>query len=283
MMKKRLYVGFFSILVLGAIAFWKFDINQLLVDFSNSKASSSHLQYYGYYWAYSSTYGDHLTDVASFTNMSFVDTVPGLKRCADLHTQCMLQLRWQFWNGNKLLKNYKTNWAAVKRDLKRNLGASYEGLSGFYMIDEPDLSGVSSADLATVVNLVKEDFPNIPVVTIYSAGGITSTLQVPEKIDLVGFDLYGPLEQVASIVTTLKTRITPSQRIMLVAQSYPARGESDVQLSTLNDQYYNLALSDPRVAGILNFGMWVDDRANFSLLPLTVLRQKTIGHNILLR
>ncbi len=248
--------------------------------FINSKASSAHLRYYGYYWADSNVYGHHLAESSNFTNLNFVDSVDGLKRCVSLQTQCMLQVRWEFWNGNKLVKNYKTNWNATKRNIQRALDASLTGLGAFYMIDEPDLSGISSTDLATVAKLIKTDFPNIPIVLVYSAGAITNTLQVPTNIDFVGFDHYGPMDQVTSILQTLKTRITPAQKVMLVAQSYPARGETDAQLADLNEQYYQLAEGDSRVIGILNFGMWVDGRANFTLLPQTVLKQKDISRRI---
>jgi hypothetical protein len=238
----------------------------------------SHLKQYGYYWAQSGSYGAHLDEVTAHTNLNFVQRPEDLAVCAARGVKCLLEARWQFFNGSTLRPDYVQSWNQLVSAITPYLGS----VGGFYVIDEPYWVGVSRQDLETCVNTIKDTFPSIPVMVVHAAPSLSSSLVTPARADWVGFDHYGPLSEVVGSLNTLRSTLAPNQKLWLVPQSYRVNTfTSDAALARANWEYYDLARTDPRILGLLNFGMWSMDSP--AAIPQTFATQQSIGNELLRR
>ncbi|WP_224365336.1 hypothetical protein [Hyalangium versicolor] len=238
----------------------------------------SHLKQYGYYWAQSSNYGSHLDEVTAHTNLNFVQRPEDLVLCAARGVKCLLETRWQFFNGSTLRPDYVQAWNQLVTAITPYLGS----VGGFYVIDEPYWVGVSVQDLETCVNTLKNTFPSIPVMVVHAVPSLSPTLVTPARADWVGFDHYGSMSEVVSYLNTLRATLSPSQKLWLVPQSFLTNAyPSDAALARANWEYYDLARSDPRIYGLLNFGMWTHQSP--ATIPQTFNAQQAIGRDLLQR
>jgi hypothetical protein len=238
----------------------------------------NHLKHYGYYWAQSASYGPHLDEVTAYTNLNFVQRPEDLAVCAARGVKCLLEARWQFFNGSTLRPDYVQQWNQLVTAITPYLGS----VGGFYVIDEPYWVGVTVKDLETCVNTIKDTFPSIPVMVVHATPSLSPSLVTPARADWVGFDHYGPLSEVVGYLNTLRATLTPNQKLWLVPQTHLADAYSnDAALARANWGYYDLARSDPRIYGLLNFGLWTH-QAPFSV-PQTLAAQRAIGNELLRR
>jgi hypothetical protein len=236
------------------------------------------LKQYGYYWAQSTSYGSHLDEVTAYTNLNFAQGPSDLAACAARGVKCLLETRWQFFTGSTLRPDYLQQWNQLVSAISSNLGA----VGGFYVIDEPYWNGVSVQDLTTCVNTIKDTFPSIPVMAVHATPSISPSLVTPARIDWVGFDHYGPLSEVVGYLNTLRATLSPSQKLWLVPQTFVNSAcPSDAALARANWQYYDLARSDPRIYGLLNFGLWTHEAP--ATISQTVRAQQAIGKDLLRR
>ncbi|HJN19027.1 MAG TPA: hypothetical protein QGH10_26240 [Armatimonadota bacterium] len=245
---------------------------------------ASHLRYYGYYFVESKAYGSHLDEVADYTNLQWVQGTDGLRKCADIGTECVLELRWQFFSSGTgedekpvsvLREDYKAQW----RLLADAVAPDIDSIAAFYMLDEPYWRGASKPDLDTAIETVKADFPDTPVMVVFARPSLTDELLVPEGADWVGFDLYGPISDVAQYMRLLKSRLHAHQKLFLVPQTLINKAApTDEALAALNEEYYDLASSEPLVIGLLNFGLWTG--AQPGDIPETIRTQREIGMRI---
>ena len=238
----------------------------------------THLKQYGYYWAQSASYGPHLDEVTAYTNLNFVQRPEDLAVCAARGVKCLLEARWQFFNGPALRPDYMQAWNQLVTAISPYLGS----VGGLYVIDEPYWVGVSVQDLETCVNTIKDTFPSIPVMVVHATPSLSSTLYTPARADWVGFDHYGPLPEVVGYLNTLRASLSPSQKLWLVPQSFLTHAyASDAALARANWEYYDLARSDPRISGLLNFGLWTHQQP--ATIPQTLAAQRAIGQDLLRR
>ncbi|HEX5752517.1 MAG TPA: hypothetical protein VFZ09_40300 [Archangium sp.] len=238
----------------------------------------NHLKHYGYYWAQSGSHGPHLDEVTAHTNLNFVQRPEDLAACAARGVKCLLETRWQFFNGSALRPDYVQAWNQLVTQITPYLGS----VGGFYVIDEPYWVGVSVRDLETCVNTLKDTFPTIPVMVVHAVPSLSPSLVTPARADWVGFDHYGPMSEVVGYLNTLRATLTPSQKLWLVPQSYLVGAYSDdASLARANWEYYDLARSDPRIQGLLNFGLWTHQSP--SSIPRTFEAQRAIGNELLRR
>jgi hypothetical protein len=155
---------------------------------------------------------------------------------------------------------FKATNAAVLDPLK---------LGCLYLIDEPVWHGVPYSELNSVAQLVKNDFPSIPLMYIEAYTTLDS-MRIPPSVDWVGFDQYftfDPANDAAykAKLATLKAKAQQSnrQKIFIIADTHwipeygmPPYYKSAYDNSAMLQSYFNLASSDPDVIGILGY-LWV--------------------------
>lgn len=253
-------------------------------DDTGAVTEPSHLRYFGYYFVESEAYGSHLHEVADYTNIQWVQGLEGLRKCAAFGTECVLELRWQFFSSgtgedNKPVSVLRPDYEAQWRRLADAITPDIESVAAFYMLDEPYWRGAGKADLDTAIETVKGDFPDKPVMVVFARPSLTDQLQVPAGADWVGFDLYGHINEVARHMRLLKRQLHPHQRLFLVPQTFlNESAPTDEALAKLNEEYCALAASEPLVIGLLNFGLF--SGAQPEDIPETIQTQREIGERI---
>ncbi len=236
------------------------------------------LRHYGYLWAESLSYGPHLSEVHAYTNLNAVQRPEDLAVCAKLEVQCILEARWQFFQSSMpdgrlpLTEHHELLWQQLRSAITEHI----RFVAAFYVVDEPYWGGVSQADLERSIAIIKASFPDKPVIVNFARPSLTAELQVPRQADWIGFDHYGPINEVERLLAVLMQRIHPHQRVFLVPQSFRnATAKTDTALAHLNREYYELARATPRVIGLLNFGLWTHEKPQ--QVPLTLAEQRRIG------
>ena len=245
---------------------------------------TTRLRYFGHYWVDSTTYGAHLDQVIDTCNVHWVEGVAGLKKCAARDAKCIVQLRWEFLasgptrdgkRSSVLRADHLDQW----RRTAREIAPLIDHVEAFYMIDEPYWNGVAPDDLASAIRIVKGRFPGKPVMVVFAPPSLTPDLLVPEQADWIGFDHYATIDRVRADLQLLKTRMHRQQDIFLVPQSFVNKtAPADADLAVRNWEYYFLAASDPRVIGLLSFGLFTEKRS--IPIPETLRVQSTIAELI---
>jgi hypothetical protein len=265
-------------------------------------APSSGLRYYGYYAA-RLTGDSHLPEVAGRSNLNWVNIsdVDGyaagvLAGCAP--ASCVVYTGNEFFSCDSsgvnchLYPDYASRWArlaaAVQPDLSR--------IAAFYVLDEPQWRGATSAEIATSAALIKQTFPGIKVMMVEAGPEITPALSIPASVDWVGFDWYcQPFTTIEQRLATLESLLPASsaQRIFLLPEDAPLSAcagvsghETDADIAALQWDYFSLAEQNPRVIGLMNFGFWTSPAwtgggAGASSLPLTVDANERVAARIL--
>ena len=251
---------------------------------NNAQQDAGNLSYYGHYWVDSKSYGSHIDEVGSHCNVQWVESIDGLKKCATKKRRCILQVRWEFFAGgaeggktpNPLRGDYEDAWGKTARAITPYI----DSVDAFYVIDEPYWVGVTPKDLDTAISAVKKSFPRKPVMVVFAVPSFTQSFVVPAKADWVGFDVYKDIATVALHMRFLKNKLRTHQRIFLVPQSFMNKtAPDDKALARLNWEYYELARNEPRVIGLLAFGLFTHAKA--AELPLTLEAQREIGERII--
>ncbi len=139
-------------------------------------------------------------------------------------------------------------------------------LTAFYLVDEPTWHGVPASELRRAAELVKAEFPDVPVALIEAAPALAS-LQVPEAVDWIGFDHYAvPRPDTDPVylgeLALLKSkRSRAAQKVLLVmdAQWLPAYGQagySEADMKAVASRYAALAEHERAdMAGMLGY-LW---------------------------
>jgi Secretion system C-terminal sorting domain len=245
----------------------------------------AHLKYFGYFIVdveYDDnpddgiTFNNYTQEVASFTNLNqmaaYYPAQNLVARINAMNAQCTkpflaLQevLYYQIDNNAPsgrhlvLYADYQDRWNQFKSINASVLNPSKIG--AFYMVDEPKLNNVSFDDLNNVSQMIKVDYPNIPILLVEAYNQITD-LQVPTTVDWLGFDRYtmfNPSTNASYLqnLADLKLkRSTPNQKIFIVSDNnwipaYGAAGQTAANMDIVAQDYYNLAASDPEIIGLL--------------------------------
>jgi hypothetical protein len=262
--------------------------------------ASSGLRYYGYYAARLS--GDsHLAEVAGRSNLNWVNIsdVSGydssvLAGCAP--ASCVVYTGNEFFSCNSagnacvLYPNYAARWQKLA-----NAVAPYlDKIAAFYVLDEPQWRGATPASIQTSAQLIKSTFPGKKVMMIEAGPKVTSALVIPSAVDWVGFDWYcQPFTTIQQKLSTLESITASSkQGLFLVPEDAPqsncatvAGHKTDADIAAIQRQYYNLAVQNPRVVGLLDFGFWTSPAwtsgKGSATLPLTVDANERFAARIL--
>lgn len=278
----------------------------------------AHLKYFGYYLVDVGQISDpnpvpnnnYINEVASFTNLNQMaafypseNLVTRINLMSNLCSKPFLAVQevlyYQIDNNApsgrhlKLYADYQARWNTFKA-----INSSVftpEKIGAFYMVDEPKWNNVSFDDLNVVSQMIKNDYPNIPILVIEAYSQINA-LQVPTSVDWVGFDRYtmfNPSTNASYLqnLTDIKQRrSTPNQKIFIVIDNnwipaYANAGYAPENMDVVAQDYYNLAVSDPEIVGLLAW-LWpsgVDQPAQIGArdLPQNVKNKNIqIGTNI---
>ena len=236
------------------------------------------------------TYWDDPTDTEAKSN--YADEVSGFSNLADLlvvnpsdditervasfsnlELRAVIHLNELFFeyvdaNGPSganydLRPNYESRWDEFTAINQSVLNSSQIGT--FYVGEEPTWNGITFEELNAVTNLIKEDFPTIPVMIIEAYPALND-LQIPTSVDWVGFDHYFIKNPNTSTVfqqewQILKSkRSSASQKIMVIMDSHyidwAHRDFGNIEMeemAAVANNYYELAKSDEDVVGILGY------------------------------
>jgi len=261
--------------------------DNLVINTQYSKYSKR-VQNYGYYWVDSNPYGTHFSEIADYTNFNFIESIT--TKTPNTKTN-VLQVRWQFWgdNSGSLRSDWESQWKSLLATINANIGK----IKALYIFDEPFWAvPISVADYNLVLNRVKTDLPDMPIAACFAYPTVnaveTDIANINSNLDLIGADQYVASIDFASITTlynNLKVK-RPTGNLMLVPQTCYLGTTTDADVAKINWRYYNMALNDPRVTTIFNFGLWTSAPTSNKAhptsyyLPITLQVQRLIGKAI---
>ncbi len=186
-----------------------------------------------------------------------------------------------------LYTNFVARWNFFKATNAAILDSSK--IAAFYVVDEPVWNGLSFSELDTVCNLLKNDFPDIPLFFI-EAYTVLSNLQIPTTVDWVGFDEYAIFDPYSDVtynndLDTLKSkRSNPNQKIILIVDDqwlpyYGAAGYTPDTIRYMVQNYYNLAASDTEIIGMIGY-LWPGGLDDPGQLGVRDMPQSVIVKNV---
>ncbi|MCE4564688.1 hypothetical protein INQ51_10235 [Maribellus sp. CM-23] len=253
-----------------------------LVINTQHSTTEGHVKHYGYYWA-SGAYGEHLSEVEDYTNFNFIASITSSTPNTRTH---VLQARWQFWadSSGNLRPDWLTQWNLLLADINQNI----DKIKALYVVDEPFWAvNVGLSDYNTVLNQIKSDLPNMPVIAVFAYPTVedindTRIAGINSSIDWVGADKYVAIDNFNQVVNmnNLLMNIRPDNDIFLIPQTHFEGTLSDAEVAEINWKFYNAALGNNKVRGLWNFGLWSHQQP--SEVPLTLEVQKLIGKAIVL-
>ena len=181
--------------------------------FSYTQTAPSHLKYWGYAIVDclfddphdSGNNTNYITEVDTFSNLAqmciYSPTDNIINRVNLMNNHCVnpiVHIQSIFYeivgtnasSGEEygLISNHISRWNSFKTTNSSVLNKSHIG--AFYISDEPFWNGLTYQDLKTVSDLIKLDYPDIPIMIIEASGAL-SNLQIPTTVDWIGFDNYG--------------------------------------------------------------------------------------------
>ncbi len=144
-----------------------------------------------------------------------------------------------------------------------NFTTDYAQLAGFYLGEEPFWNSISADELTLASDYIKATVPAVPILIVEAYPSIDE-LVVPVSADWVGFDHYfigkpSENETYLSELKTLKSKLTPTQNILLVLDAHYisfAHGSSGISLKEMDvvaKSYYDLANSDNQIIGMIGY------------------------------
>lgn len=255
--------------------------------------ATKHLQNYGYYFASSSSYGDHFNEIADYTNFNFIESLTASTPNTKTN---VLQVRWQFWadQSGQLRSDWQQQWSLMLASINQNINK----IKAIYVIDEPFWALPCSVnDLNTVLNRIKTDLPTLPIVSVMAyttvndtnennvPTGITETniANINSNLDMIGADKYvsvAEFSQITSMYTRLVNKRPISTNLFVVPNTRTDLGTTtDAACAEINWLYYDMALNKPNISTIFNFGLWCFTAP--SQLPITLEAQRLMGKAII--
>lgn len=255
--------------------------------------ATKHVQNYGYYFASSILYGDHFTEIADYTNFNFIEELTA----ATPNTKTnVLQVRWQFWadQSGALRADWQQQWNITLATINQNINK----VKAIYLVDEPFWALPCSVnDFNMVLNRIKTDLPDLPIVSVmaYTTVNDTNEDDVPTgttetdianinaNLDMIGADKYvsvANFSQITSMYTRLVNKRPISTNLFVVPNTRTDLGTTtDAACAEINWLYYNMALNNPNISTIFNFGLWCFTPP--AQLPITLEAQRLMGKAII--
>lgn len=254
--------------------------DDLIINTQYSTASKRVVNY-GYYWVQSASYGEHFNEVVDYTNFNFIESITASTPNTKTN---VLQVRWQFWGDSSGVLN--SNWLSLWNTLLAQINQNINKIAALYVFDEPFWAvPCSVSDYNMVLNQIKADLPTMPIIAVFAYPTVndladTRIASVNNNLTWVGADKYVPFANFAEVVTmnnNLKNK-RPNNNTFLIPQTHFEGTLTDADVATINWMYYNQALSDTKVIGLWNFGLWCFTTP--AQVPITLQVQKLIGKAI---
>jgi hypothetical protein len=141
-------------------------------------------------------------------------------------------------------------------------------VAAFLVMDEPLLRGMAVSEIATLVSVVKQTFPNIPTALVENTNLIAQLPDpLPPELDWIGMDSYGVWDPAGDPgyllrLSELRRRMLPSQRLVVVGDGWfgpvqIAAGLTPCDMAEVAWSYFRLAEGSDAVA--LVFFLWKTD------------------------
>lgn len=279
---------------------------------SFSQTAPPHLKYFGFalvdvLWDDphdASTISNYIAEVDSFSNIAqlgvydFTDNIIArvnlmntncVKPFVSIRSICYYEVDTVAPSGHhfKLYPNFQARWNSFKTINNSILDSS--SIGAFYVADEPLWNGISFSELDSVCQMIKNDFPSIPIMFV-EGYPVLSSLVIPTSVDWVGFDRYEIFDPTTSSIylndlDTLKSKLsTANQKIFLIIDDqwlpfYGAAGFSPDTIRFMVQNYYNLAASDPSVIGLIGY-LWTGGLDDPGQLGVRDMPQSVIDKNV---
>ncbi|PSL57464.1 hypothetical protein B0I31_102443 [Saccharothrix carnea] len=242
--------------------------------------------------------GNHLPEVSGRSNLNHVNISDYARYAPEVldscgPASCAVYTGFEFFTGCdaadspdcRLHPEYAQRWERLAAAVEPR----YERVAAFYLLDEPFHHGARSADLATAARAIKARFPGAKVMLV-EAGKHVAAMDVPTEVDWVGFDEYcEPVSSVEGLLNSLEANLEPHQQVYLFPRAAPLRAcgtaagfQTDADLARLQWEYLALAERHPRVAGLMTFGLWVEDTP-VARLPATLDAHERIMARLIAR
>lgn len=271
-----------------------------------------HLKYFGFalvdmLWDDphdTSTITNYITEVDSFSNVAqlgvegYTDNIIArtnlmnsncVKPFLSIQSICYYEVDTLAPSGHhfQLYPNFQARWNSFMTTNLSILDSSK--IAAFYVADEPVWNGISFSELDTVCQMIKSDFPNIPLMFV-EGYPVLSSLVIPTSVDWVGFDRYEVFDPTTSSIflndlDTLKSKLsTSNQRIFLIIDDqwlpfYGSAGFSPDTIRFMVQNYYNLAASDTSVIGLIGY-LWAGGLDDPGQLGVRDMPQSVIDKNV---
>jgi len=186
-----------------------------------------------------------------------------------------------------LISNFTSRWNTFKTTNISTLDSTKIG--AFYIADEPFWNGMTFLDLDTVCSIIKADFPDIPIMLIEAYPSLPDLL-VPTTVDWLGFDRYGIFNPgidptfLADLALLKSKRSNPNQEIFLTIDDqwlpyYGTAGFTPDTIRFMVQNYYDLAVSDPEIIGLLGY-LWPGGLDDPGQLGVRNMPQSVIDKNV---
>lgn len=284
----------------------------IITNIAICQTAPPHLKYFGYalidaFWDDphdASTTTNYIAEVDSFSNIAqlgvygYTDNIIArtnlmntncVKPFLSIQSVCYYEVDTLAPSGHhfKLYPNFQARWNSFKTTNSAVLDSAK--IAAFYVADEPLWNGINFSELDTVCQMIKSDFPNIPLlfVEVYA---VLDSIIIPTTVDWVGFDRYEIFDPTTSSIflndlDTLKSKLsTANQKIFLVIddQWLPFYGSAGFTPDTMRfcvQNYYNLAASDTSVIGLLGY-LWAGGLDDPGQLGVRDMPQSVINKNV---
>jgi hypothetical protein len=246
--------------------------------------------------------GDYTNEIADHVNVSWIqgNEITKLQNASARNMKAIISAFWYLFeideNKNKRLHpDYRARWAALAAQIRPYIN----DIAAFYPIDEPYWNEPTCSmdirpSIETVISMIKADFPATPVAVLFAVPCVTPELIIPIGYDWVGFNCYrsfvdcgNPHQSVPWYARTLLSKMEPSQKLILAPDGWDGGGTCPSTLPYQNElalraeQYYGLALSEPRVIGLFTFiYQSFDEGIGTQCMPMVLDRFVRIGQEI---
>jgi hypothetical protein len=138
-------------------------------------------------------------------------------------------------------------------------------IAAVYVFDEPVWNGVSPADFAGALRMVKASLPDLPTVAV-EAWRVIGQVMVPKELDWIGWDRYDVIDPEhdkrwrADLEIVRAARTRPDQKIVIIANTqwvpyFKDAGVRPADMGANAASSYRVAASDPDVVALIGY-LW---------------------------